>query len=261
MQTFTDQIGRKIQLERPAERIISLVPSQTELLYDLGLREEVIGITKFCVHPEAWFRSKTRVGGTKQYHFNRIAGLKPDLIIANKEENEQTQIEQLMRQYPVWLSDIYTLEDAFQMMLQVGKLVNREVSATTLVQKTRIALNALPKAKGKRVAYLIWRKPYMAAANGTFIHEMLQICGFQNVFEAQCRYPTVTLEQLAVSGVEYLFLSSEPYPFKAQHIAELQTLLPKIDIQLVDGEAFSWYGSRILKSIPYLKALSTKIHS
>src|ERR1700722_20147309 len=102
---FTDQMGRTISVEWPVKRIISLVPSQTELLYSLGLADEVIGITKFCVHPKEWFHSKTRVGGTKKLDFEKIAALKPDLIIGNKEENEEVQIKQLMQDYPVWMSD------------------------------------------------------------------------------------------------------------------------------------------------------------
>src|SRR5579872_378234 len=110
MASFTDQLGRTITLDQPPVRIISLVPSQTELLYDLDA--DVVGITKFCVHPSAWFREKPRIGGTKNIHPDRIAALRPDLIIANKEENDRGQIEALAAQYPVWVSDIHNLTDA-----------------------------------------------------------------------------------------------------------------------------------------------------
>lgn len=260
MQIVTDQLNRSIQVAQAPQRIISLVPSQTELLYDLGLREEVVGITKFCIHPELWFRSKTRIGGTKKYHFDRIAALKPDLIIGNKEENEQIQIEQLMQSYPVWMSAIYTFEDALQMVLQVGTLVNRATIAQTLVEQTRASFQQISKAEGQSVAYLIWRKPYMLAAKETFIDEMLHLCGFQNAFAAQRRYPTVSLDELEAAAPDCIFLSSEPYPFKTEHIAELQTVLPKTDIRLVDGEAFSWYGSRLLKSVSYFNELVQKVN-
>jgi ABC-type Fe3+-hydroxamate transport system substrate-binding protein len=116
MSIYTDQLGRSIQLAAVPSRIISLVPSQTELLYSLGLDQQVVGITKFCVHPNTWFREKTRVGGTKTIKMDVIQQLQPDLIIANKEENVKEQIEELARHYPVWTSDINDLSDAFDMM-------------------------------------------------------------------------------------------------------------------------------------------------
>ena len=114
MSIFTDQTGRKITLDKPPHRIISLVPSQTELLYDLGLHNEVIGITKFCVHPQEWFQHKTRVGGTRQINIDIIHELRPDLIIANKEENVKEQVEELAGYYPVWISDVKHLEAAYE---------------------------------------------------------------------------------------------------------------------------------------------------
>src|ERR1700741_1030662 len=120
---FTDQMNREIELKGSPKRIISLVPSQTELLWHLGLREELVGITKFCVHPEEMFHTKPRVGGTKKFDLKKIAELKPDLIIGNKEENEQVQIEELMKQYPVWMSDITNLDQALDMISRVGALV------------------------------------------------------------------------------------------------------------------------------------------
>src|ERR1700741_3198050 len=108
---FIDQTGRKISIPQIPQRIISLVPSQTELLFDLGLDKEVVGITKFCVHPPEWFQTKTRVGGTKQLKIDLIKQLQPDLIIANKEENVKEQIEELEKHFPVWISDVNNLED------------------------------------------------------------------------------------------------------------------------------------------------------
>ena len=118
---FTDQLGRKLILEKIPQRIISLVPSQTELLFDLGLEEEVVGITKFCIHPDSWFHSKTRIGGTKQFDFEKIKSLQPDLIIGNKEENDKEQIEELMKNFTVWMSDIKTLADACKMICEIGE--------------------------------------------------------------------------------------------------------------------------------------------
>ena len=123
MKSVTDQMQREIKIPNSPQRIISLVPSQTELLFYLGLEKEVVGITKFCVHPREQFKSKTRVGGTKKYHFDRIKKLQPDLIIGNKEENDQTQIEQLAKEYPVWMSDIISFEDALDMIERIGKII------------------------------------------------------------------------------------------------------------------------------------------
>src|SRR3954454_13457271 len=140
MFAYTDQLGREIELLRyPPNKIISLVPSQTELLYDLGLDEEIIGITKFCVHPEHWFKNKERVGGTKNVNIENIQSLKPDLIFANKEENVKEQIEQLETIAPVWISDITTFEDALQMIKCIGEITNTTSKAETLI--TQIIAN------------------------------------------------------------------------------------------------------------------------
>jgi ABC-type Fe3+-hydroxamate transport system substrate-binding protein len=275
---FTDQLNRKIELTSPPKRIISLVPSQTELLYDLGLRDEVTGITKFCVHPEEWFRTKTRVGGTKKYDFEKIKALQPDLIIGNKEENEREQIELLMKDYTVWMSDIYTLKDALQMIAALGALLGKNEAATNLkleiesrfhpFQNTRIPDLTSPfpdpRSPGShlRTAYFIWRKPYMVAGHDTFINEMMKLCGFENVFtNRDSRYPEISREEILEAKPELILLSSEPYPFKEQHILEFRGLLPDAKIMVVDGEIFSWYGSRLLLAPDYFSRLITSANS
>lgn len=256
MPVFIDQTGRKISLEHTPVRIISLVPSQTELLFDLGLREEVVGITKFCVHPEEWFRTKTRVGGTKQLNLDKIRELQPDLIIANKEENVKEQIEELARQFPVWTSDVNTIEDAYQMIGQVGLLTAKEKAAAEIIQQIRNAFSELSPLKNSLLtSYLIWRDPYMTAGGDTFIHSMMEAAGFSNLFADQKRYPEITLEELRAANCQLLLLSSEPFPFKQKHVDELQPQLPGTNIQLADGEMFSWYGSRMIKAAAYFKRL------
>lgn len=234
-------------------RIISLVPSQTELLYTLGLEDEVVGITKFCIHPASWFRTKTHVGGTKNIHSKIIDTLKPDLILANKEENDKTQVEDLASRYTVWTSDIQTLSNALDMIRTVGSLTDRTQPARTLTDEIERRFAALKPTKGPRAAYLIWREPYMAAGGDTFIHDMLQYCGYTNIFASQTRYPTTTLEDL--TGCETLLLSSEPYPFSEKHIPEIRQQLPNVPIRLVDGQLFSWYGSRLLEAPAYFASL------
>lgn len=253
-----DMMQRPVEVPQDIRRIVSLVPSQTELLYDLGLDEEVVGITKFCIHPSQWFQSKTRVGGTKKLHLEKIVALQPDVVIANKEENTQAEIEWLAERIPVWISDIQTLPDAFTMISEVGSLCGRTETAASLIQAIKMAFLPLQSASpvlGKRVAYFIWRKPWMCAAPGTFIDEMLKAGGWENAFAHLQRYPEIDIEQLQSVAPELIFLSSEPYPFREKHIAELQELLPDAHISLVDGELFSWYGSRLLGTASYLKEL------
>jgi ABC-type Fe3+-hydroxamate transport system substrate-binding protein len=252
----TDQLGRTISLREKPTRIISLVPSQTELLYDLGLDEEVVGITKFCVHPKEWFQSKTRVGGTKKIDFEKIKSLQPDLIIGNKEENEEEQIRELMKHYLVWMSDIKTLEDALDMINRIGELVVKKDKALELIRDIKINFQSLlPYSLFPSTAYLIWREPIMTVGTDTFIHDMLKRCGFKNVFTDKKRYPEVSEKELQDANPNLILLSSEPYPFKEKHIAAFQSLCPDAKVMTVDGEMFSWYGSRLLKAPGYFKGL------
>lgn len=257
-----DQMRRSIELKHTPKKIISLVPSQTELLFDLGLDEEVIGITKFCIHPEHWFRNKMRIGGTKQLHLDKIKGLQPDLIIANKEENVQEQIEELAKYFPVWTSDVNNLDEALQMIESIGEITNREHQARTIKNQITENFSQLPTPNTKpKTAYLIWRQPYMTIGGDTFINDMMKCAGFENIFEDQQRYPEITIEQLNHSTCEVLLLSSEPFPFQKKHIDELQPLLPNTRSILVDGEMFSWYGSRLLKAPSYFRQLQDQVLS
>ncbi|MCI5080436.1 MAG: helical backbone metal receptor [Saprospiraceae bacterium] len=255
---FRDQMNRQVEIDFPPQRIISLVPSQTELLHDLGLEKQVVGITKFCVHPESWFKSKTRVGGTKDYKLEVIRELQPDLIIGNKEENDKEQIEALAEEFPVWMSNIYDLEDALEMIQQVSDITNQSASGARIRLNIQSKFESLEQEMNRppiRAAYYIWRKPNMVAGNDTFINHMLQRAGFINVFDDLERYPEVTDAQLAGQQPEVILLSSEPFPFKEKHIAEFGKICPSAVIQLVDGELFSWYGSRLLQSVPYFRTL------
>lgn len=265
MLLYTDQTGHTIELSAQPKRIVSLVPSQTELLADLGLEAEVVGITKFCIHPNTWFRNKTRIGGTKDVKPERVAALKPDLIIANKEENVKEQVEALRTIAPVWTSDINTLEDAYDMIIQLGEITDRATEANDILQKTKTAFAELEKKplklKAKTCLYLIWKDPYMSVGADTFIHDMLTRCGLVNLLANQNRYPTITAEQIKTLSPEIILLSSEPYPFKEKHIAALQDLLPSTHITLVDGEMFSWYGSRLMQAHAYFCGLSERINS
>lgn len=260
MPDFIDHTGRNIHLPGVPRRIVSLVPSQTELLADLGLEEEVVGITKFCVHPTAWFLSKTRVGGTKQVKMDIIHRLQPDLILANKEENVKEQIEELEKHYPVWVSDVNNVEDAYEMIYAVGYMTGKAASAQRKISAIREAFQALHAVRQRhRTAYLIWREPYMTVGGDTFIHAMMEAAGFDNVYARERRYPQITAAELRARDIELLLLSSEPYPFKQKHIDELQPQLPQTKILLADGEMFSWYGSRMLFAAEYFLGLKNQL--
>jgi ABC-type Fe3+-hydroxamate transport system substrate-binding protein len=250
---FTDHLNRTIFLPKPPERIISLVPSQTELLVDLGLEEKIVGVTKFCVHPEHLKKSKTIVGGTKNYRFDVIDSLMPDLIIGNKEENDQDGIELLAANYPVWLSDIFDLKDSLRMIFDLGEITGTEEKAAKIIIQIEKSFSQ-PKTKKGTCVYLIWENPKMAAGKNTFIDVMLSLAGFENLINKD-RYPELTEKKLIELAPEYLLLSSEPFPFKEKHRETFRKLLPKTKIKLVDGELFSWYGSRMLFAADYFKRL------
>jgi ABC-type Fe3+-hydroxamate transport system substrate-binding protein len=254
--TTVDQMGREVRFAYPPLRIVSLVPSQTELLFDLGLHQQLEGVTKFCTHPSN-ARHKLRViGGTKNFDFAKIKEARPDLIIGNKEENYQEGIAELAQHYPVWMSNVTDLPESLDMMRGIGAITGKSHLAESLVVAImeRFA-QLLPPPMLLPAAYFIWRKPYMVAASGTFIDDMLRRAGFANVFAHLGRYPEVTPAQLAQAAPARIFLSSEPYPFKEKHLAEFQEICPTAKIQLVDGELFSWYGSRLLFSAAYFQTL------
>ena len=146
MLSFADQLGREINLSSFPKKIISVVPSQTELLFDLALDDEVVGITKFCVHPDQWFYTKRRVGGTKSLNLDIIDSLNPDLIIANKEENTREQIEILINKYPVWISDVHDLETSSDMILRIGKITNRDRQAREVEAQLREVVRFVSQA-------------------------------------------------------------------------------------------------------------------
>ncbi len=259
---YTDQLNRTIELHEPPKRIVSLVPSQSELLWDLGLREEIAGITKFCVHPEEMFRTVTRVGGTKMLNFGVIRHLNPDLVIGNKEENEKSQVEQLMKEFKVWMSDIHNQAQALDMIGRIGELTSRQQQSHALAADIASGFKQLRTTTATRnnVLYLIWKDPYMAAGRDTFISDMLNRMGLQNSAQRlPGRYPEITLQAIRDLHPDHIFLSSEPYPFKESHMQALKALLPNTTITLVDGEMFSWYGSRMKKAPQYLQGLIDRL--
>ena len=219
-----------------------------------------MGITKFCVHPEEWFRKKTRVGGTKNLHLNQIDDLQPDLILANKEENTKEQIEALQAKYPVYISDIHDLDDALEMIRQIGSLVHKSDEAETIICDIASKCHGTNLQRlDLKTLYLIWYDPWMSAGVDTFIHSMLDEAGLKNCV-MQTRYPILTADDIIELAPEVILLSSEPYPFKQKHLEELNALIPDAKVKFVDGELFSWYGSRMSKSFEYFRALNEELH-
>ncbi len=242
-------------------RIVSLVPSLTELLFDLGLDTEVVGITKFCIHPSEWFKEKNRVGGTKDFKVEMISSLRPDIIIANKEENDKDRILELASRHNVLLTEIANVQEALSAIEWIGHICGRPDSANEMVQQIKSRQIGFPNiADLGKVAYMIWKNPYMAAGGDTYISAMLESAGWTNAFKDMKRYPEVTPEKIINAGADVIFLSSEPFPFREKHIQELNELCPGIPVKLVDGEMFSWYGSRMLKAFPYFGELHKRIN-
>lgn len=260
MKTFVDQMNRTIRLESVPRRIVSLVPSQTQLLHYLGLEDEVVGITKFCIHPDVWFRAKARVGGTKNVDLQKLKSLSPDLIIGNKEENDRENIELIKDVAPIWMSDIVDLSDALEMMKGIGQITNKSKEVTPLISEVKQGFSELDNftsasaTKGKSVLYFIWSSPNMIAGKNTFVDSMISACGLINFTRLE-RYPEATGNE----HPDFVFLSSEPFPFKEKDIAGFQKNYPKSKIVLVDGEMFSWYGSKLKEAPMYFENLLTSL--
>lgn len=258
----TDALGRPVVLATPPRRIVSLVPSQTELLADLGLDVEVVGVTRFCVHPQGWKVQKQTVGGTKHLRLDRIAALRPDLVLANREENMREQVEAVAAFAPVYVTDVATVDDALATIRTVGRLVDRTGPAEVLAEEIQTGFAALSDTTHAtaswRAAYFIWRRPWMSVGGDTFISDVMRRAGLANVFGDHTRYPEVTTEEVAAARPDVLLLSSEPYPFKPKHAAELEAATGVLAV-LVDGEVFSWYGSRMRLAPSYLRTLRDRL--
>jgi ABC-type Fe3+-hydroxamate transport system substrate-binding protein len=264
MKTLKDQIGFQHTFESTPKRIVSLVPSQTELLFELGLEEQIVGITKFCVHPFHFKSTKKIVGGTKQVHFNKIAALQPDIIICNKEENTLEMVKGLRKICLVWVTDIRTIEDNFQMIIDFGLLFNCRTEAQKWNDKLQFALTDfkffIEEKPIQKAAYFIWKNPHMVAGSDNYINEVLKLNHFQNIYENLGRYPEIEIRKIRLDGdPDIVFLSSEPYPFKEEDAFEIGRFTHHAKIVFVDGEMFSWYGSRLLKALSYFKALHNKL--
>ena len=266
---FTDQMGREVHVPQHPERIVSLVPSITELLFSLGLGEKVMGVTRFCIYPKEAREQAENIGGTKELHLARIADLKPDLIIGSKEENSPKDIKALSANHDVWMSDVQTVSDGIEMIRHVGAICGVNEEARKMAHRIECGFTDLSGGKSmrrQRVAYLIWYDPIMVSGRRNFINSVIEKCGWKNVFEdfettGNRRYPKVTIDQLKEAQPAVIFLSSEPYPFKEKHVETISDAIPDCKVRLVDGDLFSWYGSRMLKMPAYLEELRREVES
>ncbi|WP_162144199.1 helical backbone metal receptor [Sporocytophaga myxococcoides] len=254
MEVYEDMLGQKIVLNKPVKRIVSLVPSVTEFLFDIGLGNEVVGVTRFCKYPDA-VSDKLKVGGTKNVDIDKIDSLAPDLIIANKEENEKPAIDELQKRYPVWVGEVKTIDDAFVMMNNLGVLTGKVNNATNLITGIKDSISAFKSSTNLRACYLIWKKPFMTVGGDTFINSMMEKAGFENVFKDRTRYPITDLDEIMALSPDVILLSSEPYFFKEKDKVEIEQLCSGQTVKLINGEIFSWYGSRMRLASDYFKSL------
>ncbi|TGD59216.1 ABC transporter substrate-binding protein [Flavobacterium humi] len=268
MKVFVDQLGTSHSFAGSPKRIVSLVPSQTELLFDLGLEENIVGITKFCIHPFHLKSTKTVIGGTKQVKIDKIKALQPDIIIANKEENTLEIVSALQEICPVWVTDIITIEDNQQMIRDLGLLFNKRTEAQKWLDKIDFGYRGfqdfIKDKPVRKVAYFIWANPYMVAGGNTFINELLKLNNFENIYDNnpkyEGRYPEIIIQKMRIQGdPDLVLLSSEPFPFKDEHAFELGRHTHHATTVFVDGEMFSWYGTRLAKAFDYFKSLHERL--
>jgi ABC-type Fe3+-hydroxamate transport system substrate-binding protein len=233
-------------------RIVSLVPSITELLCDLDLSEQLVGRTGFCIHPWETGRAIPKVGGTKDLKFDRIRELKPTHVVVNVDENRKEDAEALAEFIPnVVVTHPLAPRDNLDLYRQMGREFDREAQAEALCKRFEAALSKVEDRPEQRVLYLIWRDPWMTISPETYISRTLGLFNWKTVpASTDERYPQV---DLAAVDVDRVLLSSEPFHFKEHHIPEVEALVPGAKVSLIDGEMTSWYGSRAIAGIDYLR--------
>lgn len=257
---LTDAAGTVHRPAGASPRIVCLVPSITELLCDLGLIAELVGRTGFCVHPREVLRTIPKVGGTKDVDLDKVKALKATHVIVNVDENRKETVEELGQFVPqIVVTHPLAPQDNLALYRLLGGLFAREAAAERLCDAyTQVDSQIVKPAHRplRRVLYLIWREPWMTVSHQTYIAQTLARFNWQTVpAHAELRYPEIALEDY-VDQVDHVLLSSEPFPFKAHHIAEVQARFPDAEVRLIDGEMTSWYGSRAIAGLRYLDAFT-----
>lgn len=240
-------------MENRSRSIISLVPSLTEFLVHPDINADLIGRTKFCIHPEERLKEIPAFGGTKNPKIEAIRQAKPDIVVMNREENRKEDAEAIAAFARVIITEIDTVEQALDAMTSLGALLGKEAASQNLIGRIRREIPAPDTFPPLRTAYLIWREPWMSVASETYIHDVMRIFGLENIFADQNRYPSFSPEALADLDPELVLLSSEPFPFKEHHATELRNAGVHGEILFVDGTWFSWYGSRMLEAFKAIK--------
>ena len=259
MYNITDHLGRRITLSHPPKRIISLVPAITETMYHLGLDDIIVGRTRFCIFPKDKVHRAKNIGGTKDIKLEHIHDLKPDLIIAEKEENTKEIVETLEQHYPIFVFEVQKEQDVYRMIRDLGSITNHKDESLQMIKDIKNKLDNLPNVKGKRVAYVIWKKPFMVVGNDTYIQSTLEKMGFVNPFTTfDGRYPVITEEDFQNAKLDYILLATEPYPFREKHLEEFQTLVPNAKPMIIDGEMF-WYGVKMIQAADYFRERFTEL--
>lgn len=253
-----DASGVGLDLPRPPRRIVSLIPSVTETLCVLGLAEALVGVTAYCREPRDVVRSKTRVGGEKDPDLELIRDLRPDLVVANVEENVAEHVATLRAwSIPVWVTYPRTVADGIRMIHELGEVTSTAERADAIARPLEDLLARVSAATAARAPvptfYAIWREPWMTIGRDTYIHDMLRVCGGANVFADRQRYPTVTLDEVAARRPRLVLLPDEPFRFRRIHVKDVAAVPARVE--LVDGKPFSWYGPRIGDALRTLPAL------
>jgi ABC-type Fe3+-hydroxamate transport system substrate-binding protein len=254
-----DDLGDELTLDDVPRRIVSLVPSVTETVIALGAADRLAGVTNYCVYPADIVKDIPKVGGTKGFSFESIDAARPDLILANKEENRKHQIEKLRERYPVFVTYPRTVEQAIKMILDLGVLTGTEERASELAASCDHFLESMePAIAGPplRTACMIWRDPWMAVGPDSYVSALLDRVGFVNVFtEADGRYPETTLDAVIERRPEVIILPSEPYEFGKADQEELDRFLEGRGVAAttlrMDGSLLTWFGSRTLKGLRF----------
>jgi iron complex transport system substrate-binding protein len=244
-------------------RVVSLCPSITETVFALGEGHRLVGRTEYCVQPPKEVSLLPTVGGTKSIRWDVLRDLKPDLILANQEENRREDVEQLRRMgIPVAVFFPKDLQTTANYIRDLATLLGADAGGELMASELEAMIKHEP-VQTANVAYLIWRKPWMVAGEDTFIHSLLEAGGLSNVFAgSEETYPVVTAADLKEANPDLILLSSEPFPFEQKHRMELskETGLPVERFLLVDGQLLSWHGVRTLEGIRYARSLGRTPH-
>jgi ABC-type Fe3+-hydroxamate transport system substrate-binding protein len=256
---LTDAVGTVHRVAGDAPRIVCLVPSITELLCDLGLIEQLVGRTGFCTHPRDLLRPIPKIGGTKDVDLAKVRALQPTHVIVNIDENRKETVDALADFVPhIVVTHPQAPGDNLALYRLLGGVFARDAEADRLCQQyieLDTHLSPAEQRPSRRVLYLIWREPWMTVSSDTYISRTLARFNWQTVpTQASSRYPEILLEDY-VGAIDNVLLSTEPYPFRAQHVDEIQTLLG-VEVRLIDGEMTSWYGSRAIEGLRYLDAFT-----